>query len=320
VVAVAADVTDRVRLEEAISAIPPEAPLRGVIHAAGALDDGLVADQDAARLARLAAPKIAGAAHLDALTRAAPLDFFVLFSSLAAVLGSAGQATYAAANAYLDALATARRAAGLPGLSIAWGPWSGAGLGAVDGAARRRLEGRGIGALEPEEGTALFGRALGFGRPCVVAAALDLPAVLVGGAPPAPPPSPAPPLAGLAPTALETHIAAIARSEAAAVLGLPGPDAVPLERPLRELGLDSLMALELRNRLARRTGLALPATLAFDHPTVAEQVRALLRAHGGAEPPPPPSARPREEAGPAPAADLAAALDRELSRAEELLR
>src|SRR5262249_47952251 len=140
---------DAARLVEACQA---QAPLRGVIHAAGVLDDGVLDRQTAGRFARVMAPKVYGAWHLHELTRELPLGFFVLFSSMAAVLGSAGQTNSAAANACLDALAHHRRAQGLPGLSINWGPWAEGGM-----AARLSLAGQGVDKIEVADGLRVLG-------------------------------------------------------------------------------------------------------------------------------------------------------------------
>jgi myxalamid-type polyketide synthase MxaB len=128
---VRADVASPADTARLIEACQAEAPLRGVVHAAGVLDDGVVDRQTAERFSRVLAPKVYGAWNLHHQTRELPLDFFVLFSSMASVLGSPGQSSYAVANAFLDALAHHRRARGLPGLSINWGPWSEAGMAAL---------------------------------------------------------------------------------------------------------------------------------------------------------------------------------------------
>ena len=149
-VARAADVSDPGDLDGLLGWIAAELPpLRGVIHAAGARDDALLADLDAGRLAAAWAPKAAAAWLLHRRTAGLPLDFFVTFSSAAAVLGSAGQAGYAAANAFLDGLAEHRRSLGLPALSVAWGPWAGDGM-AADRAVQARLARQGIDLLRPD--------------------------------------------------------------------------------------------------------------------------------------------------------------------------
>jgi hypothetical protein len=149
------DVSDGEAIRALLGAIPSDLPLRGVVHAAGVLDDGLLSGQSAERFARVLRPKVGGACHLDALTRSADLDFFVLFSSVMGTLGSAGQGGYTAANACLDALAARRRAEGLPGQSLAWGLWTdtsskAAGLASrLDDVLQARLEKSGVGATAP---------------------------------------------------------------------------------------------------------------------------------------------------------------------------
>jgi acyl carrier protein len=242
------------------------------------------------------AAKVAGAWNLHALTRDDDLDLFVLFSSVASLLGSPGQANHAAANAYLDALAHHRRALGLCGLSINWGAW--ADVGAAAGAEReRRLQQQGIESMTPAEGVAALERALESGRSQLAAVAVDWPRFLARHANrpslladrtdsrPAATRGPAEP--GLRERLAETpsarqrpllvsHVAA----RVSRVLALPGTGALDTRRPLNELGLDSLMAVELRNVLKVDLGLeaGLPATLVFDHPTVEAIVDFLTRA------------------------------------------
>jgi NAD(P)-dependent dehydrogenase (short-subunit alcohol dehydrogenase family) len=157
----AVDVADREALAATLRALPAELPLRGVVHAAGELDDGVLSEQGAERFARVLSPKVAGAWNLHALTAGHELAFFVLFSSASGVLGAAGQGSYAAANTFLDALAAHRRARGLPAQSLAWGAWSGGGMAAELGAAQQaRLARLGIGTLTPAEGVELLGQAL----------------------------------------------------------------------------------------------------------------------------------------------------------------
>jgi epothilone polyketide synthase D len=281
-----------------LETIPRELPLRGVIHAAGVLDDGLLAEQTPERFERVMAPKVVGASHLDALTRDADLDFFVLFSSVAGTLGSAGQAPYAAANAFLDALAVQRRAHGLPAQSLAWGLWadsSDQAAGLASGLTRTqqaRWTRSGLRAVSSSEGIALFASALERPEGQLVPVPIDLRAAAkaFGGT--------VPPLwrglvrsssratsarrgwaeevAQLSPRDRFAVVLDAVRAEAARVLSLSGRDAVPADRPFEELGLDSLMGVELRNALGKRAGTTLPATLAFDHPTAAAVARYLI--------------------------------------------
>ena len=291
---VACDVADRAQVAELIASIPAEHPLRAVIHTAGTLDDGTIESLTAEQVDRVLRPKVDAALHLHELTAGLELSAFVLFSSAAPLLGGAGQGNYAAANAFLDALAQRRRADGLPAVSLAWGLW-GQETGMTDGVrdeARARL-GRQIRArlgmlpLEPDEGVELFDAALTLDDPLLVPVRLDLaqlrarapmgdaPALLRDAVPARTRPgrdvaaSLARRLAGVGQEEREAILLELVRDQAAAVLGYPSGDSVEPQRSIQELGLDSLAAVELRNRLGRATGLRLPATLAFDQPTPA---------------------------------------------------
>jgi acyl transferase domain-containing protein/acyl carrier protein len=294
----ACDASSRPALAALLADVPADAPLRAVFHCAGVVDDGAISALTPARVDRVFGPKLAAAVHLHELTRTLPLERFVLFSSVAGVVGTAGQGNYAAANAFLDALAAHRAHAGLPGQSLAWGPWqpSGrgmtAGLTAVDLA---RLHRHGITPLSAEQGLALLDDALARRAALLVPARLDL--ARLAPPPPAPRPAAATPVAS---TAAGARLAALAdldrqaavlelvRSEVAAVFRLPDRG-VPDDQPLKTLGLDSLMAIELRDRLATRLDTRLSATLAFDHPTPADLARFIattLFASAGGEPAP----------------------------------
>ena len=296
---VACDVTDRRALQTLISGIPSEHPLTAVIHAAGVLDDGVIESLDGERLQAVMAPKAAGALHLHELTEHLELQAFVLFSSAAATLGSPGQANYAAANAFLDALAARRRAKGLQGISLAWGMWQQAsgmtgGLSEVD---RSRMTSSGIGALSNEQGLELFDAARAVDESLLVPVKLDiaalraqarsgmLPAMMRGLVR-----SPAR-RAGDAQGSLARALAAAPESEwqaitlelvlghVAAVLGHASGEAIDPGRAFKELGFDSLGAVELRNRLSLATGVRLTSTVIFDHPTpvaVAELLRSRI--------------------------------------------
>ena len=294
----ACDVTDRAALAAVLADLPPERPLRGVVHTAGVLDDGLLPALDERRLERVLAPKVDGAWHLHELTSDADLDFFVLFSSAAGVLGAAGQANYAAANTFLDALARHRRASGLPGVSLAWGLWDvdGGMAGSLAPAARDRLTR--IGALSPAEGLALFDAARALPHEVLLPMRLnppehgvDVPALLrdlvrirrrVAEEAPS---TTRVNYADLPPEGRETALLALVCGHVTAVLGHLSVDDVNPTQDFLAAGFDSLTAIELRNAVGAATGLALPMTVAFDHPTPALLARYLSEALA-AEPPP----------------------------------
>jgi polyketide synthase 12 len=284
----ACDTADRAALAGLLAAIPAGRPLTAVIHAAGVLDDGVIGALTPDRLEYVLRPKADAAIALDELTAGAELSAFVLFSSAAATFGSPGQGNYATANAFLDALAARRRARGLPAVSIAWGMWEQAtGLTAHLGDAGRS---RARGVLLPlgtEQGLELFDAALAADVPMAVAAGMNLAGLRAqagtGMLPPlwhglvrVPASSPAAvpdggtlrqQLAGLPQAGQHQVLLGMIREQAAAVLGHSSPDPVQPGAAFRDLGFDSLTAIELRNRLAAVTGLRLPATLAFDQPT-----------------------------------------------------
>ncbi|MFC8047255.1 type I polyketide synthase [Nocardia sp. NPDC057353] len=282
---VACDTADRAAVAELIALVPADRPLRGVVHVAGVVADGLIDSLTPDRLAAVLRPKLDAAVHLHELTRELELSAFVLFSSSAAVFGTAGQANYAAANAFLDALAQHRRAVGLPAVAIGWGPWDSdrgmtAGLTELD---LQRIRRGGLVPLTAAAGLALLDAADG-AAPSVVAAWLDRARFRTGDAPvpallrPAPATAPQPAAADpvtellhrLAAVPADERVAllvALVRAEASAVLGHSNPAAVGADRPFTEAGIDSLASVELRNRLNAATGLRLPATLVFDFPT-----------------------------------------------------
>ena len=306
VVTVAAcDAADRTALAALLAQVPPEHPLTAVVHAAGVLDDGMVTSLTPSQLERVLRPKVDAALNLHELTRERRLSAFVLFSSASATVGNAGQANYAAANAFLDALAQQRRAQGLPGQSLAWGLWAQRSdlTGSLGDDGLRRMARGGTAALSTEAGLALFDAALASGEPLLVPVRLDL-ARLRAGARTAPVPAllsrlvPGGPrrpdagadaadtgslrrrLAGLGPEERRTAVLDLVRGRVAEVLGHGGAEAVDPERAFKELGFDSLTSVELRNRLSAATGLRLPATLVFDRPTpaaVAEHLAERLR-------------------------------------------
>ncbi len=286
----ACDVADRAALAALLAEFPPSA----VVHAAGAADPEHLAGTSVAEFARVRAAKVLGAAHLDELLGGTPLDAFVLFSSIAATWGSGGQGAYSAANAALDAVAESRRARGLTATSIAWGPWAGPGM--AEGEAGVQMARRGVPGLPPERAVAELIAAVERDEPTVVVADVDWtrfvpaftaqrPSPLLGELPEvrevlALEPAAGGAVAEILGTAqgpeLDRLLLDIVRGEIAVVLGHATPESVDVRQPLRDLGLDSLASVELRNGLSRATRLALPSTLVFDHPT-AEALAAHLR-------------------------------------------
>src|SRR5690606_20342596 len=276
---------------DALTAIvePVRDRLRGVVHAAGIVEDGVVTDMTAEQLSRVLRPKADAAWWLHELTADLDLAAFVLYSSASAVFGSPGQANYAAANAFLDGLARHRHALGLPAVSLAWGLWAEAGgmggrLGRTDLA---RMARAGTLPLSAEQGLALFDAALVAGPAALAPIRLDSAAVRAAGTIPpllrelvAPTArrldgatgtgggaTPADRLRDLPPAERDREMLDIVLTAAAAVLGHSTPDAISPDRAFKELGFDSLTSVELRNRLTEATGVRLPTTLVFDHPT-----------------------------------------------------
>ncbi|MFG3056895.1 SDR family NAD(P)-dependent oxidoreductase, partial [Kitasatospora sp. NPDC048239] len=299
----ACDVADRAALAELLASVPAGHPLTAVVHSAGALDDGTLEALTADRLAAVLRPKADAAWHLHELTAGLDLAAFVLFSSAAGVAGAPGQANYAAANTFLDALAQHRHARGLPAVSVAWGRWAdGGGLtGHLTAADHARIARSGFAAIPSALGLELLDLALASPEPVLLAATLHSAALrsassvppvfreLVraangrAGAASAGGPSLAERLAGVPAQERDAAVLRLVRGEIAVVLGHADPAAVPVERSFKELGFDSLTAVELRNRLSATTGLRLPVTLVFDHPTAAS-LAGYLR--GAAEPRP----------------------------------
>jgi myxalamid-type polyketide synthase MxaE and MxaD len=290
-----ANVADRAQLAAVLQDVQRRMPpLRGVIHAAGVLDDGLLLQQDAARFQRVMAPKIDGAWNLHELTREASLDFFVLYSSAASLLGSPGQSNYAAANAFLDGLAHHRRSLGLPALSINWGAFSEVGLAAAQEIRGERLAHRGMRSMTPQEGTALLGHLLGTGAIQVGAVALEArqwiefypqvassqrlsPLLQSAGRKQPAKGGGALRTALLAVAAPERRamMEQIVREQLAGVLRLSA-SRIESKAPFKTLGIDSLMSLELRNRLESGLGLTLSATLFWTYPHVAALAEYLI--------------------------------------------
>jgi polyketide synthase 12 len=286
---IACDVSDRAQVKGVIAAIPKEHPLTAVIHAAGVLDDGVIETLDVEQIERVLRPKVDAALHLHDLTKHLDLSQFVLFSSGAAALGSPGQGNYAAANAFLDALAQRCQTQGLAAQSLAWGLWlqdAGAGMGGgLDNAARARLGRLGIVPLSDDEGLQLLDAAQEIDRAAVVPVHLDHAALRTLASAGVLPPllrqlvrapvrrkptggrSLVRRLASLPESDWNEVVLETVRSEVAAVLGYDSPEAIDTQVAFKDLGFDSLAAVELYNRLCQATGLRLPTTLGFDYPT-----------------------------------------------------
>ncbi|MFC3582668.1 type I polyketide synthase, partial [Streptantibioticus rubrisoli] len=283
----ACDVTDKAVLASVIQAAGEVAPIRAVVHAAGVLDSGVLEALTPERLDAVLRPKIRGALNLDELTE--DLDAFVLFSSFASTLGAAGQGNYAAANAALEALAQRRRAAGLSATAIAWGPWADGGM-ADDAAVGARLRRGGLPVMAPAMAIAALQQALDHDETLLAVADVDWTRFAPGftAARPNPLIGDLPEVRALADARIETGtgdsvlrarlsgmseaerrraVLELVRGHVAAVLGHGPDELVAADRAFRELGFDSLTAVDLRNRLAAATGLKLPTTLVFDYPT-----------------------------------------------------
>jgi acyl transferase domain-containing protein/NADP-dependent 3-hydroxy acid dehydrogenase YdfG len=291
------DVSDREQLQSLLLETTCEHPLSAVVHAAGVLDDGVIGSLTPERVDRVFAPKVDAAWHLHELTEQLDLRMFVLFSSVAGTLGNAGQANYAAANTFLDSLAAYRRARGLTGTSLAWGLWAqtGAMAGDLSDTDVRRMEGTGVAALSASEGLQLLDVALESDEPLLVPVRLDTAplraqaragglAPLLRGVVRLPARSSADEIGDSLPARLqglprerrESFVLGVVRSEVAGVLGHTSPLAIDPLRAFRELGFDSLTAVQLRNRLSLASGLRLPATVVFDHPSSAALAAYLL--------------------------------------------
>ncbi|MEU1313164.1 SDR family NAD(P)-dependent oxidoreductase [Streptomyces cinnamoneus] len=314
----ACDVADRDAVRALLGGLDDH-PLSAVVHTAGVLDDGVVSSITPERLAAVFRPKVDAVLNLHECTRGTDLAAFVVFSSVAGIVGSAGQAGYAAANAFLDAFASHRRREGLPATSLAWGVWeqSGAMTDGLAGADRARMARSGVLPLSSEEGLRLFDMALASHEAVLAPVRIDTGALRAGEAPPvmrALVPAPARRAArtsasapssaslaarldGLPDGEREKVVLDLVRAEVAAVLGHASDRTIQPESAFQELGFDSLTAVELRNRMNRVTGLRLPATLVFDYPTPAVLARHVLTETTGA-------------AGPALVDSLLASLDK----------
>ena len=271
-----------------------EVSLKGIIHAAGVLEDGLLSQLSWQQFSYVMAPKVSGAWHLHELTQNLPLDFFVCFSSIASLLGSPGQGNYAAANAFMDGLMHHRRTLGLPGVSINWGPWADVGMAAQLGTtAQDRLKARGVNPIEPSHGLSILSDLLSQSVAQVGAFSIDwlkFTAQL--------PPGVELPVLERFQTSAESemegylqgleqlkkvpvgerrsHLITHIQTEIADVLGYDSPDEIALDQPLADLGVDSLMAVELANQLEHNLGPTIPASFLFEHPTLEGLVSYLI--------------------------------------------
>ncbi|MET8682570.1 type I polyketide synthase, partial [Streptomyces sp. NPDC004647] len=308
---VACDAADRQALATVLESIPD---LTGVVHAAGVLDDGVITSLTPDRMDTVLRPKVDAALNLHHLTAdRSGLTAFVTFSSAAGTLGAPGQGNYAAANAFLDALAAHRRAQGLPAQSLAWGLWAdeAAGMaGELSEADLQRMTRTGFRALTPQQGLALFDTATTVPVPALVPIQLDLKALAANFG------SDVPELfralirrpvrraaaagrsaasaltsaleqriAGLADDEVEALFLELVRTQAAATLGHSGPEAIEPDQAFGELGFDSLSAVEFRNGLSEAVGKRLPATLVFDYPTPTALAQQLTREMAGKQDP-----------------------------------
>ena len=302
VLVVQGDVSKREDVGRVIEEVERESgcALRGVFHAAGVLDDGALARQDWARFEKVMSPKTVGAWHLHDLTRDHELDFFVLFSSIASLFGSAGQGNYAAANAGLDALAHHRKLLGLPGLSINWGPWSEVGMAArMRASEQKRLSDQGLGMIPPSKGVEALEIAMTQNLAQVGILPVSWRAFakqFPGGEKPSffaeisedafeaetetqKPQEDAALLQELeaaSPDEAREILEKYVEKKAVEILALDASDGIDPKQPLSELGLDSLMAVELQNALAAALGRKLPPSLMFDYPAIDQLVDYLL--------------------------------------------
>jgi polyketide synthase 12 len=311
---VAADAADADAVAGLVAGIDPAHPLTGVVHAAGVLDNAMITSQTPERLARVWDAKATAALNLHTATADRRLGMFVLFSSFASALGTPGQSNYAAANAFCDALAVHRQATGLPGVSVAWGLWAATSelTGQLDEADLARINRLGITATSTREGLALLDAAHRHDHPQLLALNLDTralgaqpvhalpaplralatvssglsrPAAAAGGQPT----DWSGRLGGLPQPEQQRILLNLVRANAATVLGHSDPGVVHADASFKDLGFDSLTAVELRNRLTAATGLRLPPSLVFDYPEtamLAEHLRQQLAPDGEAAPDP----------------------------------
>ena len=292
-VLIGADVANAADVAKLVAAMRPMPPLRGIVHAAGVLSDSSAVNFDDARFTSVFGPKALGAWNLHEATSGIDLDFFVMFSSMAAVVGNPGQGNYTAANAFLDRLAWLRKAQGLPGLSVDWGPWAEIGMSAT--ASGQRIFEFGIGSITPDRGIEALGRLLPDDRAQIMVLPVDWPRFLTllpgarsdpflseiraavdlgadaakGGG------EALTTLLAAAPEERHELLVEFIRGELARVLELR-PEDLPVQQPLNTVGLDSLMALELKNKVEAGLSIDLPIMSLIKGPTIAELATELL--------------------------------------------
>ncbi len=282
------DVADYQSLKKVIDSIEKNSPLKAVIHCAGVLEDAIVVEQNKEKLDKVLLPKVAGAWNLHKLTKDLDLELFIMMSSFAGIIGSPGQSNYAAANAFLDSLASYRQNQGLPAQSLAWGFWKQQGYGMTSSLTDvdiARIKRQGLEVMTPQQALALFDSAISSQKAFLVTAYINLsasssittPALLRGMVKEPKPRASTKGQIGnvvlrqqLAKTPEKERLAVImplVNKEIAMVLALSNTEALVADQPLKELGLDSLMAVELRTRLSSKFSIDLPSTFAFDYPT-----------------------------------------------------
>lgn len=289
----AVDVADLQGLARLLQQLPRDRPLRGVVHAAGILDDAMLSNQSVERFERVMTPKVVGAWNLHTLTKELPdVDFFVMYSSAASLLGNPGQANYVAANAFLDALARYRRSSGLPALALGWGVFSGVGLAASEDVRGARLASRGVIALTPEDGVEIFSRVVSTASTHVAPCPIDTRrwlefspelarwpyfANLVAEVPAREQSGLLETLRAALPHERRTLLLDVVIGELAKVLR-QDPKHLPPDVPFAELGVDSLMGVELRNRIQAETTVNLPSTTIWTYPSPAKLAEHLASA------------------------------------------
>lgn len=283
---VAADVSQRAELEQVLANIDDDFPLRGVFHAAGVDEQSTLSEMTAEQVDRVLSAKVLGGFHLHELTSSLPLDLFVCFSSVAATLGSAGHAHYAAANGFLDGLSQHRLEMGLPTLCLNWGPWAGGGMASET--ELRRFESIGNYGLQPEQAIECLATALGANLQAVNVAQIDWDRFggvytsrrprpilneILSSRSTTKPPSQGPEwikhLQQVSEDSRPERLQSLIREEAAKTLGYSSGSDISLESTFSELGMDSVIAVEFANRISRKTGLGSLASV-FDHPSVSE--------------------------------------------------